>query len=294
MTLPRSQPALVSAVARLVEKRAWAAVPQRMLELYAEYAEVVKTAESPTLRNVGEALQLLPGETFGIPSRPSPLAGMLAGGMLGLGLGYGAGALGEAVLPRHWERGKLRRNLALLGGAVGALPGGLWAAANQIDGRQWNDPTLLQGRGYDPTEAARFPLLWESLRDEGLLDDKVASVLSETGYAPLPPINVDEFNQVIWRDPRVAGPLPPALQAAASGLITGAAHLPGKENSRFVTPLDIGRMAAGMGTGYLSGAVVGKALGALMGMPDVAQERLKNVGLWGGLVSVLIPKAFGG
>lgn len=286
---------LVGLLEYLVEKRAWAAVPDQALALFRQHQpELEKSAESDVLRQLGEALQFFPGQTLGVPSRPAPLASMLAGGMLGLGLGYGAGTLGEALLPRRWERGRLRRNLALAGGTLGALPGGLWALANRLDKRHWNDPKLLQPRGYDPQEAASYPLLWDEVQKRGWASEKVAQAFSQTGYHQLQPINVDEFNRVIWRDPRVSGPLPPSLQAAASGLVTGAANLPGKSNSRLVTPLDIGRMAAGMGAGYVSGALVGKALGALMGLPDTSQERLKNVGLWAGLIRTLVPAAYGG
>ena len=51
----------------------------------------------------------------------------------------------------------------------------------------------------------------------------------------------------------------------------------------------MGRMAVGMGSGYLSGALVGKSPGALTGMPDSAQDELKSVGLWAGIAKSLVP-----
>lgn len=122
---------------------------------------------------------------------------------------------------------------------------------------------------------------------------KVA-LLTGTGIAGMPRIDVNEFNQVIWKDPRVARPLSPATRAAASGLLTSAAHLPGRRDTRFITPMDVGRITAGMGTGYASGALVGKALGVMLGMPQSTQERLKSTGMWAGIVSNIIPVAFGG
>ena len=53
-------------------------------------------------------------------------------------------------------------------------------------------------------------------------------------------------------------------------------------------------MAAGMGSGYMSGALVGKALGTMMGMPQERQEQLKSTGLWAGMIANLVPIAFGG
>jgi hypothetical protein len=57
--------------------------------------------------------------------------------------------------------------------------------------------------------------------------------------------------------------------------------------------MDVGRMAAGMGSGYLSGALVGKALGLMMGMPESTQDKLKNTGMFAGIVANMVPIAFG-
>jgi hypothetical protein len=40
--------------------------------------------------------------------------------------------------------------------------------------------------------------------------------------------------------------------------------------------MDVARISAGMGSGYLSGAIVGKVLGTLTGMPGSTQDRLKQ------------------
>ena len=76
--------------------------------------------------------------------------------------------------------------------------------------------------------------------------------------------------------------------------MTAAANLPGKLQTRFVTPFDVARIAAGMGSGYLSGKLVGKGLGLLMGMPEETQEKLKNTGMFAGIIANLVPMAFGG
>jgi hypothetical protein len=76
--------------------------------------------------------------------------------------------------------------------------------------------------------------------------------------------------------------------------VAGAANLPGKRNNGFVTPVDVGRMAAGMGSGYLSGMLVGKALGILTGMPQSMQDVLKQTGMYAGIIKNIVPIAFGG
>jgi len=60
----------------------------------------VKVAYSKTLRRGGELLNFFPGKyPGGLPNAPSPLAATLTGGLVGAGLGYGVGALGERLLP---------------------------------------------------------------------------------------------------------------------------------------------------------------------------------------------------
>jgi hypothetical protein len=114
-----------------------------------------------------------------------------------------------------------------------------------------------------------------------------------TGMLGAPPIDVANFNDMIWGDPRVAEPLTPPQQAAASGMMMGAANLPGKYSPRFVTPLDMGRMAAGMGSGYLSGMMVGKVLGLVLGMPQASQDKLKDSGMMAGLIANALPMIYG-
>lgn len=246
----------------------------------------IKVAYSVTARKLQEGLNLAEG-TYpgGIPNHPGPLSSMLTGGMLGAGLGYGAGWLGEKLLPDQWKRNRLRRTLAVLGGLAGALPGAAVMAHNWNAGKPLNDNAVLMGKpvAQGPRTPGALP------KHPSLLK---AGDWNESGYA-FPPVPVNEFNHVVWNDPRVSDPLPPAIQAAATGLMTGAQETSGRELP-WVTPSDIGRMAAGMGSGYISGALVGKALGLLMGMPVETQEKLKNTGMWAGVVKSLIPIVFGG
>ena len=115
---------------------------------------------------------------------------------------------------------------------------------------------------------------------------------SDNGFGAIAaPVPVNEFNQIIWNDPRVSDRLSTGVQAAMSGLVTGAAYQDGRK-SNLVTPLDMGRIAAGMGGGYISGAIVGKALGTLMGMPQETQDFLKNTGVYAGILTSLAPIVF--
>lgn len=72
---------------------------------------------------VAQTLMLKPSKFSNAIGGATPLASMLAGGLLSAGLGYGAGALAETLAPRVFEKGKTRKRLAALGGVLGAIPG---------------------------------------------------------------------------------------------------------------------------------------------------------------------------
>jgi hypothetical protein len=212
-----------------------------------------------------------------IPGSPNALAGTLAGGLIGAGAGYGGGWLVEKLLG---NRLNLKPRLALLGGALGAAPGLALMGTNVSQGLPYDSGELLEGKRYTAPRPAAVK--------EVHLEDFMGK---ESGYNRDFSFDAQEFNDVIWDDPRVAQQLPAPTRAAASGLVTGAAHT--GQRTRLVSPLDIARVAAGMGSGYASGAIVGKALGALMGLPRGAQDRLKTTGMWAGVVANVVPLAFG-
>lgn len=229
-------------------------------------------------------------DLFKTPEWPSPAAAMLASGLLGAGAGYGAGMIGENILPERWNRDhKLRHSLAMAGGLAGVLPGALWAGANIA-----NDKGILSHYPMpdDPPQEIKtaeggYPW-WET---------PVHHIGGSGDENDTPPqsIDVHQFNQVIWHDPYVSQQLTPQIQALATGLVTGASHLAGEGGpATLISPWDVAKMTAGMGTGYVSGAVVGKALGMLMGMPEDSQDRLKQTGMWAGAITNIIPRAFGG
>lgn len=281
-----------------------------------------KAAVSEALRGMGQAAGLIgSSHTPHLPGLPSPLAGTLGGALLGAGLGYSAGYLGETVLPSHWnDHGHLRRTLAMAGGIAGATPGLGAMAMNRASGLPTNaqgtlgmpsdttDKYIPDSPTYNPEEPYVPRSAYSELYDKASaaladveLDPMMKEALSQTGYEflPLPPIPVDQLSQVLWHDPRVSGPLGPQMSAATDGLIQ-AAYVARRERegddqgTRLVYPTDVGRIAAGMGSGYLSGVLVGKVLGTLMGMPEETQERLKNVGMWAGAVQNIVPLAFRG
>jgi len=47
-----------------------------------------------------------------------------------------------------------------------------------------------------------------------------------------------------------------------------------------------------MGTGWLSGMLVGKTLGALAGLRPESQKTLQQTGVWAGVLTNVVPKLF--
>jgi hypothetical protein len=264
-----------------------------------------KRAYSPTLRGMGSLFGYFPDYYGKIPGIPSPLGTTLASGALGAGLGYGAGMLAEKVLPEKWKRNRLRRTLAVLGGLGAAAPAVAWGGVNLAN---YGPAGLLKGEPFDtpPDVTGTF----RRYSDQGELLNKLGEAeellvykqarpnafieggSGDTGAFP-PPIDAEAFIQNVY-SPQVSQQLPRATQAAAAGLVIGAGHQQtgGRHMPRLVSPVSVGNMAAGMGSGWLSGMLVGKALGALTGMPASAQKRLTDAGLWAGVIANVVPLAF--
>ena len=288
---------------------------------------LIKKGHSPTLRALAQLTNFLPGPTNAPIGGPSPLAATLAGGILGAGTGYGAGFLGEQALPdEQFRPGRLRKTMALLGGLAGAAPGALWALESmQHHPSGGGLKSLLSGwpfRRSDlkgpaasndvspapvPPEMAFQPgidvvppgphtgLKLACAAAQELLGEPAEffKTALDNEYGALnvdqvPLIDADRFNSAVWQDQRT----PVAMRTATSGLVGGAQALRGGVN--WVSPADVARIAVGMGSGYASGMLVGKALGALAGLRPEAQQSLQSAGTWAGFISNVVPLAFGG
>ena len=268
----------------------------------------VKVAYSPTIRRVGEALNFFPSSTW-MPNSPGPVQSMLTTGLVGAGLGYGAGWLGEKLMPGKWEKGKLRTLLAALGGGAGMVPGALWGLANVQTGKKFWDPSLTD---YQPGQSAKFDVSRFSKQSADLAGielsemtkvaiDRVAQIVEDelqdfikegfTGASGLGgplAINTQTIGQVLWD----VG-AKPEQAAMTMGTLHAAQQMPGGEQPGFVTPAQMARLGAHMGAGYLSGALVGSALGILTGLPQGAQDTLKSTGAYMGILNLVVPKLFG-
>jgi hypothetical protein len=262
------------------------------------------TRMSSILGPIAQAMAIKPSKFTNYIGGATPLASMLAGGALAAGVGYGAGALGETLAPGVFEKGVLRKRMAMLGGLLGATPG---LALGGIGVHTWDSP-LNPDRASNPLKAFITPnVLYGNPPTVGRPDiSKAAACLkarqpyiseemqkvANMFFSPdeplrIDPIPVDSFNRMIMNDP--FAPVP--IQAATLGIVSAADNYRG--NSGFITPMDIARVGLGMGAGYVQATVGGKVLGALAGLTPQAQKTLQTAGVVAGALKSVVPGLFG-
>ena len=263
----------------------------------------VKVAYSPALRRLGEALQFFPSKDIpGFGGRP--IASTVASGLLGAGLGYGAGWLGEQFLP-EWaqEEGTLRNRFALLGGlggaGIGAVPGMMnWAAR-----RPFNDSMLFKGhtdeRGFEPDSTPYSPQFKAAVdsyvqKMAFVPHPTIDSTIGGPSFEQMPLVKMDELGRVVW-----GANVSPQLAAMTMGAAYGSAQMPDPNAvSGNITPHQTGLFGMMMGAagggikGYFAGRMVGKGLGLLTGMPEGTQNILSQTGTVAGVLGTLVPKLF--
>lgn len=197
-------------------------------------------------------------ESLGLQGKPSSLGQMLVLGSLGAMSGYLGGKLVDKIMPKN-DLFKASRVGALAGAILGAAPGAAGAWFNHVGGRPALDSSFYETKlaGYDLNPVA---------------------------------IDVNEAQQNLWR----ADYIPVHLKAYTSGLMNAAATIPSRSTSTpaLVTPLDIARVAIGMGTGIASANLVGNAMGLLFGTGDKSKQMLQNTGAVLGVLRAVVPTAY--
>lgn len=170
---------------------------------------------------------------------PSPFSNGLVSGLLGVGLGYGAGTLFESVVPEEYvERGKLRSNLAMLGGLGGAglhVPQAVanasinhkatgqsnWGRSifmgdkhqqmspNEFDwlnhfrgGQKQKRASVVSDNMFESLQSLPLPNKLFLAATIGLVKEAMAydSGIYGSNGVPLRPVPVDAFNNAIWND----------------------------------------------------------------------------------------------
>jgi len=243
---------------------------------------------------------------------PNPITSSLLAGALGAGLGYGGGTLLENLFPeRYLNRGRLRKNLALMGALGGAaIPALTWGApayARQgakglISGwpyrpeDQTGDTTVLgrswakedwktqpgaDGKGGVPVDQATLQA------NQGI--PKQGSITG-AGGAFIPKIQRDAFNRAVLADPF----MDQRLKGQAMGLASAASMARGRP---MFAPVDVARVGASMLGGGIMGAAMGlmagKVMSAFAGITPEAQRAVQKTGIMAGLLTAVVPRVYG-
>lgn len=220
---------------------------------------------------------------------PNPLTNGIVASLLLGGLGYGAGTLAENLFPeRYIERGHLRRTLGMLGalGGAGIGAGNAYANARAMGpGTSWLQglvisnktipPYAQEKQSFDFTPDPNFP------SSSGLFAPKV----------PVP-----KFNDMVWHDVAKGMQNPygihtdPQIGAATTGLMSGIAS---QARSPIISPATVINGIASAGVGLATANLAGRALSALAGLTPEAQDKLQDMGLYGGMLHAIVPSIFG-
>lgn len=213
---------------------------------------------------------------------PTPLSNAIVSGLMLGGAGYGAGALAENLFPeRYVERGKLRRTMGMLGLGAGGLLG-----ANNAYAMSRRRPDIGFWRAWvTPNDTPVKP-------PEG---EKVGYMQFERPSLFAPTVSVPQFNQAAWQDVQrgmyTGGSqfTPPAYAAATTGLMTGISTA---QRSPIIRPVDVIRGIASAGVGLATANIAGRALSAMAGLTPLGQQKLQDMGLWGGMMHAIVPAMF--
>jgi len=217
---------------------------------------------------------------------PTALTNGLVSGAIGAGGGYLAGSLMSNLLPEQYvNRKNLARRMALMGGLGGmSLHIPEYIANLRLNAQANKDPNDAKSVG-DPKYLASLYGHPESP------SEKWGSTTGFTGMDS--PIRVDAFNNVIWGstngNPSTA--TPPVVAAATTGMLTGVQQMYG--NSNILTPRHMIMGLAAAGTDMATAHVAGATLGALGLITPKAQEKIRDMGLWSGMLRGVATSVFG-
>ena len=93
-------------------------------------------------------------------------------------------------------------------------------------------------------------------------------------------IHVDNFNRVVWDDADNGFTHPENAL-----LVSSALNASRPTGSAFVTPGAVMGTLVNAGIGWATAGVIGKTLGALGGLSEASQSKLREIGAWGGIIN---------
>ena len=218
----------------------------------------------------------------------------LAGVLLG-----GAGGAGVSLLRSNGRRRKslqerLRHALAYgaVGAGIGALPGATAGVARSYQTR----PYLPGGYRASQPEVNTWDALFMTerqlerasptyrMRSEINKIQDSAFKKRASMFGELEPdgslIQVDTFNRTIWDDTKNGW-----IEPDNAMLVSTALDVSRPANSPFTTPGQVATTLVNAGIGYVTAGVIGKTLGALGALSPAGEAKLRDIGMWGGMIN---------
>lgn len=242
--------------------------------------EVIVVKKAQFLPNPGQAWNAS-NAAFG---GPTPLSNAIVSGLLLGGLGYGAGTLAEKVIPeRFMNPGSLSNSLGILGLLSGAGIGAINASTTADKLNIGYLPAWVTSNKTPlPSPAEKQSNWWFGRGNTNM----------QKPYIP-----VDAFNRATWADASknydqsgFMNHTSPQIAAATTGIMSG---IKAQTGSGIISPSTVVRGLASAGVGLGVATLAGKTIGALAGLTPVAQEKIQDMGLWGGMLHSVIPPVLG-
>lgn len=276
----------------------------------------VKVAYSQAIKTIAENLNFIPGKYLGtIPNHPNPLAATLTSGLVGTGLGYGAGRLAKAIAPEGWGE-NLPYSLAALGGLGGAGTAALirgypsymenkpitsnwpFEEGEETQTTQQNKPNTdkeinpfirdIVNAFYNKKESpkAQKPVKFSSV--------KYAEFETFAPNIPLPAaptpfdVNVNALGQTLWQTGAS-----PQVTAGTMATMYAASQMPSQRQvPGYIMGDQLGKLALNAAGDYTKGFLAGYAINKAIGTPySPSQFGMGNAAL--GIIGAVVPKIFG-
>lgn len=218
---------------------------------------------------------------------PTPLSNAIVSGLMLGGLGYGAGTLAEQIVPeRFLNPGSLRNSLGIMGLLAGAGVGAMNAG----------ETSRRLGVNYLPAwvTSNNTPLPPQAVEKNADFGGWFGKGNTNIGKPYIP---VDAFNRATWADASknydqssFIEHTHPQIAAATTGIMSG---IKAQTGSNIISPSTVIKGLASAGVGLGVATLAGKTIGALAGLTPVAQEKIQDIGLWGGMLHSVIPPVLG-
>lgn len=237
-----------------------------------------------------------------VKSTPAQLSA--AGGLIGGTTGLLASLWWNADNEKLPFSEKLKNALspAAFGTLIGTVPGVLQAVHHSMETRPWLEdgtfgrPDVGPFRAFimDEDDLIKNSPVYRAKKVDNIVQEdaygqkgvkKKAMVKPGAAFRGLDTsgpsmIHVDNFNRVVWDDTKNG-----FTQPENALLVTSALNASRPCGTSLVTPGAVIGTLVNAGVGFATAGVIGKTLGAMGMLSQPAQQKLREIGTWGGMIN---------